>query len=145
MARLTTRKNAFVVPYNQVLQAFQLTLADLVAGAQDAIYKAASETASKTSAELRTTSPSDTGAYRRSWTSDYKYTKIAGRKTYTNVVYNEEHYRLTHLLENGHVIRNKHGTYGTTKPQKHIEPAQDHAEQIFMSLVTRELKRIKGG
>lgn len=45
----------------------------------------------------------------------------------TFVVRNAKHYRLTHLLENGHVVRNGVGTYGRAKPIKHIEPAEEAA------------------
>lgn len=43
------------------------------------------------------------------------------------IVRNAKHYRLTHLLENGHVVRNGVGTYGRAKAIKHIAPAEEAA------------------
>lgn len=83
------------------------------------------EEAKKTAKQLKSTSPkrasgSKRGAYARSW----RVTK-RGR---TYIVHNAKHYRLTHLLENGHVVRNAKGTYGRAAPIKHIEPALKEAE-----------------
>ena len=81
--------------------------------------------AKETAKKLKSSSPkrakgSKRGAYARSW----KVTKRG--KTY--IVHNAKHYRLTHLLENGHVVRNAKGTYGRAAPIKHIEPALNEAE-----------------
>jgi hypothetical protein len=43
------------------------------------------------------------------------------------VVYNRTMPGLTHLLENGHVIRNKKGDYGRTSGKKHIKPVEEWA------------------
>lgn len=43
------------------------------------------------------------------------------------VVHNKKHYRLTHLLEYGHIIRNQFGTYGKTDPRPHIRNAYKDA------------------
>lgn len=83
------------------------------------------EEAKDTVKELKSSSPvrargTKKGAYARSW----KVTKRGD----TYIVHNAKHYRLTHLLENGHVVRNAKGTYGRAKPIKHIEPALNEAE-----------------
>ena len=70
--------------------------------------------------KLRNTSPRKTGSYAKGWG-----TKKQGDMDV--VVHNRTDYQLTHLLENGHVIRNKKGTYGRTHGIKHIAPAEEWA------------------
>lgn len=69
---------------------------------------------------LKNTSPRKTGSYAGGW----------GKKREGDmdvVVYNRTDAPLTHLLENGHVIRNKKGTYGRTHPIRHIKPVEEWA------------------
>lgn len=96
---------------------------------EDAVDKTAKDTAR----ELRNTSPKRYGDYARSWTS-----KKDGKKG--RIVHNRDHYQLTHLLENGHVIRNGVGTYGRTRPIKHIEPAEQKGIEEFEDRIRRGLK-----
>ena len=70
--------------------------------------------------KLRNTSPRKTGSYAKGWG-----TKKQGEMDV--VVHNRTDYQLTHLLENGHVIRNKKGTYGRTNGIKHIQPVEEWA------------------
>ena len=80
--------------------------------------------------DLRQTAPKDTGDYRASWT--YKQ----DRRTGDAVVYAKApEYRLTHLLEFGHV--NRDGT--RTAPEPHIKDARDRAEDELIEEVTKRL------
>lgn len=70
--------------------------------------------------KLKNTSPRKTGSYASGW----------GKKRQGEmdvIVYNRTDAPLTHLLENGHVIRNKKGTYGRTHGIKHIAPVEEWA------------------
>ena len=70
--------------------------------------------------KLKNTSPRRTGSYASGW----------GKKKQGEmdvVVYNRTDASLTHLLENGHVIKNKKGTYGRTHGIKHIKPVEEWA------------------
>ena len=58
----------------------------------------------------------------------------------TTVVYNKKMPGLTHLLENGHVIRNKKGTYGRVAARKHIAPVAAWAEGDLVQRIERKLK-----
>ena len=78
------------------------------------------ETAKETVMKLRSTSPVKTGSYAQGW-------KAGKRRGSDYIVHNATDYQLTHLLENGHVIRNKKGTYGRTNGTKHIAPVEEWA------------------
>lgn len=69
------------------------------------------------------------GNYAKGWT--YKVKKV--KDDYEGVVYNETEYRLTHLLEKGHLIKNKYGSYGYTAPRSHIKPAFDDIKDKFIN------------
>ena len=65
------------------------------------------------------------GEYNKSWTY-----KVEKGFNYVNAkIYSEKHYRLTHLLENGHATRNG----GRTKAFKHISPVNDYVIQKFQN------------
>lgn len=84
--------------------------------------------------KLKDTSPKKTGDYAKGW----RLKRERGNNGINSVtIHNATEYHLTHLLENGHVIRNKKGTYGRTSPHKHIAPV----EQYFNSEVVEEIKR----
>lgn len=92
--------------------------------------KAIPKVADKAANELKSISPKSTGPkggkYAQSWTNKkikedaltVQYTVYAGK------------YQLTHLLENGHLIKNGTGrTFGFTKAQPHISKAEKQAEE----------------
>lgn len=106
--------------------------------ADEAVEKAAKRAGRDTAKTLRNTSPKRTGEYASSWST--KVTRSSGRLIGVTV-YNKR-YQLTHLLENGHVIVNKKGEYGRTRPIKHIEPAEQEGIQNFEQLVRAELEGI---
>ena len=109
--------------------------------AQKAVDDSAKEAAEVAKNQLRNTSPkrSGHGEYARSWTVK----KESHGMVSDYIVHNSKHYQLTHLLENGHVIRNKKGTYGRTRPIKHIAPAEDTGTQNFDLAVRTRLGGLK--
>lgn len=54
------------------------------------------------------------------------------KKEYEVIVWNETNYRLTHLLENGHLITNKRGGVGWASPKPHIGNAYQHIKEPFI-------------
>lgn len=102
----------------------------------ETMKKAVTETAKQTAAELRDTSPEgDTGEYAKHW-SYKRDSELKGRNKYSMVVYSKKpEYRITHLLENGHAKRNG----GRVEGIKHIKPAEEHAKEILMERLEREL------
>lgn len=100
---------------------------------KEVVEKAAEESAKETAKELKNTSPKRPGhgEYARSWT--------AKRNGGGWIAYNSKHGQLTHLLENGHVIRNQYGEYGRAPAIKHIEPVEQSAIQDFENRIERGL------
>ena len=90
------------------------------------------EEARDASKKLRAGSPKKTGAYASGWGSKQLDAD-------TTVVYNKKMPGLTHLLENGHVIRNKKGTYGRAPAHPHIKPVEQWAINELPAEIEREL------
>ena len=105
---------------------------------QEAICIEAQNIAKKGRDTLRYTSPKRTGAYRRGWT----VSTTKGRNTISCVIHNKTHYRLTHLLEHEHAVKNKYGSWGTYYPTKtiHIEPVNKECNNEFEKAVENIIK-----
>lgn len=71
-----------------------------------------------------------TGAYGNSWT--YRLEGKGNKKI--GVVHNKEHYRLTHLLEFGHVIAN---TSRRVAPRPHIKPQFEKYIPIYVEKMAK--------
>lgn len=99
------------------------------------VQQAMDESLTKISTEsvqkLRVASPRRKGKYARGWTikKDGKF----------GVIVHNRIYQLTHLLENGHVIRNKKGTYGRVAGRKHIQPVEQWANNELPLEILRRL------
>lgn len=81
-----------------------------------------------------------TGEYSKDWTWDIQPSK---RLTRIIVVYNDEHYRLTHLLESGH---SKYlwgrATGQSVRAYPHIKPVADKANEHLEDAITRRIEDI---
>lgn len=82
------------------------------------------EVAATTVKELRTTSPKETGSYRKGW----KKKKVFENGTSVRyTVHNATDYQLTHLLEKGHAKRSG----GRVAAIPHIKPAEENAIEMM--------------
>ncbi|MGT2951590.1 hypothetical protein BU202_08230 [Streptococcus cuniculi] len=96
-----------------------------VDNATDELAKA---TADKAVSTLKTTSPRKTSKYARHW-------KVTKNKKGNYVVHNApQTYRLTHLLENSHLLRNG----GRSRAQPHIAPV----EEMVIKAMTEGIERV---
>lgn len=98
------------------------------------VKKAADETAAQLLSDIRSDAPKRTGKYRRAMAvktiRDGTYEKI-------NCWYvKPPHYRLQHLLERGHALRNG----GRSKAYPHIEKNEIKAKKAFTERVERIIK-----
>lgn len=130
MAKRTIEANDFSKVINDILTQYGDE-------AQKIVTEVVEDTAKKANAELRKTSTGEfknrTGAYRRSWTRQITKTNISVKAT----VYNRDHYRLTHLLEFGHVLKRGGRTIGVVKAFPHIEGVNN----MCANLVETEIKK----
>jgi hypothetical protein len=98
----------------------QKTLEDYGLSVSLRMNKAVKEVGKNCEKTLKEISPKRQGKYAKSWVC----TTTSDSPLETEVViHNKKHYRLTHLLENGHATRNG----GRTKAQPHIKPAEEQA------------------
>ena len=103
---------------------------------QDVVPKAANRCA-KT---IRANSRKKSGRYAKGWT---KRQEPSGRasKGVSYTVYNRDRYRVAHLLEKGHVIKNAKGTYGMTSGDGVVAAAEEDAEQFLIEEMERKLDK----
>lgn len=111
----------------------------------DVLGDAIKETSEKAMDELRsvnTFSPrgNPTGAYSSDW--DYKQVQVSRLKTEA-VVYNQNHYRLTHLLESGHAkwLWGRQGQ-GRVQGYEHIRPVNDMAQEMVVEKVKEKVESL---
>ena len=103
------------------LQAFQSVTDEIVREAVD-------ETGKSGRTQLRNDSPKRTGAYAKSWTFGPNVTKRYPH-VYTRTLYAKSpHYRLTHLLEDGHRLVRNGRVYGRARAIPHIAPVDERVE-----------------
>lgn len=97
-----------------------------------AIPEVANETKKKVQQNARAKSPklNRTGAYIKGWSVK----KTVGVNFVAAVVHNKDQYRIAHLLEHGHIVKNGTGRIGSNKQTKvdgieHIAPAEQWANE----------------
>lgn len=99
---------------------------------QDVTDKAITKTARESVQRLKNTSPVGyTGEYAAGW-------KVKKTGRLTQVVHNKV-YRLTHLLNNGHIVRNKYGEYGRVNGDNHIGKVEQWAGGELVETIERGL------
>lgn len=103
-----------------------------------AVNESAEEVAKACAQNLRQTSPKDSGKYAKNWKA--KRQSGSGGKGQVWVVYNEKHYRLTHLLEYGHAKKGG----GRVRAIPHIAPAREEAEEMFVQKALEAIGRVTG-
>lgn len=109
---------------------------------RDATYEAVQEAADAAAKQclddirtnIDTMGLNDTGAYRKSWTS--QKTSAKNQWDYGKVVYSRMPH-LPHLLEHGHAKRGG----GRVEGRPHIAPAEERAQQTFLQRLRAAIER----
>ena len=114
-----------------------IILSDFEKEVRDDVSRAFELVGTKTAAKLRATSPKRSGEYAKGWR---KKSQGGAMGSKTVIVYNSKKPQLTHLLEHGHVTRNKRGTYGRTPAHVHIKPVEEQAKAEVVALVKRYIE-----
>ena len=104
-------------------------LDDYEVGLQEYIKRTNKEVAQDTASDLRSNNPRRTGGYAQGWSA--KSTRDGW------VTYNKDHYQLTHLLENGHVLVSYGKTRGRVPAKPHIRPVADRRIEEYMEKLRR--------
>ena len=79
---------------------------------------------------LKQTSPKQHGDYSKSWVISKQKGRPGEPMRY--IVHNREHYRLTHLLKNGHLIKRDNKVIGRAPAQVHIAPVEEATKEKFV-------------
>lgn len=117
------------VQMKQILEQYE---EDVQQVANDAIKTVSKEAVQK----LKSTSPKKSGRYARGWAKK----SVGSHGSIVDiVVYNRTDWQLTHLLNNGHIIRNKYGTHGRKNGDNHIGKVEQWANQEVESEIERKL------
>lgn len=108
----------------------------------DAVVMLSTKDAAKAAADsvvkqLKATSPKGKASkYAKSWKTK---AQDGGQ-----VIYNEKHYRLTHLLENGHDVVVNGKKVGHAKAYPHIKPAEEKGIKDFEQKIRENVERRLG-
>ena len=91
--------------------------------------------------KLRTDSPKrpGKGQYARGWRVKREKGALGINSV---IVHNATNYQLTHLLEYGHIVRNKYGTYGRASAIPHIKPVEEWSQTELPLEIEKELSNI---
>ena len=98
------------------------------------------ETAKTVTNMLHDAKPSGSGKY-GSWAeynADWTHKKEKGSASvYSEVVYNQKHYPLAHLLENGHALQGG----GRAQAFPHIAPVAEEAANTLLDTIKKHIKQ----
>lgn len=103
----------------------------------EANKKAIQDTTEECLRDIEKLAPKRTGTYSKSWEAKKTYEDPANLRV---TVHSPKHYRLTHLLENGHMTAD--GT-GFVQGRPHLSLAEQKAAQNLEKNVVFEVKKIQ--
>ena len=125
------------ITVNEFSSSVQKLLQEYGDSIRDLVNETIPETGKEARKRVKQESPHDTGAYARSWSVQINKNRL----NVSAEVHNKEKYRLTHLLENGHAIKNQYGYVAKdgkrVKAIPHIGKVNEWAvDELFNRLTT---------
>lgn len=84
--------------------------------------------------EVKKNSPKRTREYKKSWRINFEG---VDNVRFKSLIYNKDHYRLTHLLEHGHIVHKKDGTTDRSDKFPHLLEAEERISKEFMEDVKK--------
>ena len=121
------------VTVDELAEAVGKELGDYFDDITEDVKNAVEVTTRECVAEIKQRSPKRTGNYSRSWTATEVFNR---RGSIRFTVHNKKHYRLTHLLEDGHAKKNGGRVEGTP----HIAPAEQNAEKNLIKRIEEAIR-----
>lgn len=101
----------------------------------DEMKQVVTKTANTVRNAIKQEAPNDTGQYKYSWATKKTTSK---RHKIAVIIHSRDRYQLTHLLENGHELKDRYGNkIGDVKEIPHIAPATENAEKELMYQLRR--------
>ncbi|MBR5312956.1 MAG: hypothetical protein IKU40_08760 [Clostridia bacterium] len=129
------------VTVDNLAKEIEKSLNDFVGVTEEACEKGVIETSEDAVKALRAANPAGSGeyskwskAYNKGWT--FRKEKKKGAKGILSTVWNEKHYRLTHLLEKGHAKVNG----GRTRAFPHIAPVEKQCEDELVTNIRKNIE-----
>ena len=116
------------------LEAVQGELTEYTNEVTGYVKESVKDVAKETVKEVKRRSPVRSGAYKKSWGQTQIYEGPGGIRI---TIHNKKHYRLTHLLENGHALKSG----GRTRAFPHIKPAEDFAARELEKAVVIKIRK----
>ena len=130
-----TKTGSIAIQIADILDDYSKEVRRAMADAEDKIAK-------ESVRKLKNTSPKRNGKnHIRRYAEGWRVKRVRTNTGIPDViVHNKTNYQLTHLLENGHVVRNKKGVYGRTNGITHIAPVEQWASSELPLEIERKLK-----
>lgn len=121
------------VSIDDLAEAVNRQLDEYAGLASDEVKEAVRDTGRSVKADIQEHAPVKTGAYRKSWA--VKETSESA-DSLSVTVHSRTRYRLTHLLEHGHALRNG----GRARAFPHIAPAEQRGQEALEADIKRRLE-----
>lgn len=131
---MSTRINA-----DELAEEIEQILKDWEKVTSEAAIKGLAVTAEKAVQKLHNAHPDGAGEW-GSWNqynSSWAVKQDTKKNSSTMIIHNKKHYQLTHLLENGHALRNG----GRARAFPHIEPVAEEAENELLDNIKQFIDR----